>query len=170
MHVLLDARQRQQIIDEARHPLRLLAHDAEEFVAGDGVLARRTLQGFDKPSSEARRAQLVVALATKSTRMRSTRRDSVRSRKPTMAAASNPSICIGAICASNQHSTGRRSTQTVFSASPPASTRDTASSMSGDRRLRDSGSPGRMAGERLRAALTAATWVSVDNEDRPGAR
>ena len=39
--VHLDARQRQQIVDQPRHALRLLAHDGEEALARRGVVARR---------------------------------------------------------------------------------------------------------------------------------
>ena len=64
MHVLLDARQRQQIVDEARHPLRLLAHDAEEFVARVTASSRAgPCKRLDKTEQRGeRRAQLVAGV------------------------------------------------------------------------------------------------------------
>ena len=75
----LDARQRQQVVDQPRHALRLLAHDAEEarrappasFRAGPCSVSM-------KPSSEASGVRSSwLALATKSTRISSSRRASV---------------------------------------------------------------------------------------------
>src|SRR5215471_6602241 len=44
----LDPRERQQIVDQARHAVRLRLHDAEKAFPGLDVVARRTLQRFDE--------------------------------------------------------------------------------------------------------------------------
>ena len=63
MLVLLDARQHQQVIDQAAHAVRLFGHDAEEAFARRGILARRAAQGFDEPcQSGDRRLQLVAGI------------------------------------------------------------------------------------------------------------
>jgi hypothetical protein len=43
-----DPRQRQQIVDQPRHPRRLRVHDAEKALARLGILARRALQRIDE--------------------------------------------------------------------------------------------------------------------------
>ncbi len=59
----LDAAQRQEIVDEARHAVRLARHDAEEALARLRIVARRALQRFDKATQRCeRRAQLVTGV------------------------------------------------------------------------------------------------------------
>jgi hypothetical protein len=73
MRTQLDARQRQKIVDESRHALRLRLHDREES-ARARVVAGRALAGSRmKPRARASGAQLVLTLAMKSTRMVSSR-------------------------------------------------------------------------------------------------
>ena len=44
MLVLLDARQHQQVVDQAAHAVRLLGHDAEEALARGNIVPRRAAQ------------------------------------------------------------------------------------------------------------------------------
>ena len=61
--VELDARQRQEILDQTRHPRRLPAHDREKPLARFGVIARRPAQGLDKAGQCGERgAQLVTRI------------------------------------------------------------------------------------------------------------
>ena len=63
VRVELDARQRQQVVDQPRHAERLLLHDGEKALARLGVVARRTLQRLDKAEQRCeRRAQLVAGI------------------------------------------------------------------------------------------------------------
>ncbi len=63
MLLLLDPRQRQQIVDETRHPPTLLAHDAEKLLLRAKVVLRRALQRFDEAEQRGqRRAQLVAGV------------------------------------------------------------------------------------------------------------
>ncbi|HEX7968474.1 MAG TPA: hypothetical protein VF502_09655, partial [Stellaceae bacterium] len=61
MLVHLDARQRQQIVDQPRHALRLLGHDGEEAVARRGVVARRAAQRLDESGERGERRPELVA-------------------------------------------------------------------------------------------------------------
>ena len=61
--LLLDARQRQQVVDQPRHAASLLAHDGEKLVARLGVVVRRALQRFDETEHRGeRRAQFVAGV------------------------------------------------------------------------------------------------------------
>ena len=61
MRAQLDARQRQQIVDQPRHAPGLRLHDAEEPLARRRVVARRALQRVDEAGERGeRRAQLVA--------------------------------------------------------------------------------------------------------------
>ena len=63
MLVLLDARQHQQVVDQAAHALGLLGHDAEEALARGGIVARRAAQGLDEAGqSRDRRLELVAGI------------------------------------------------------------------------------------------------------------
>ena len=63
MLLLLDARQRQEIVDQPRHAPALLAHDGKESVARLRVVARRALQGLDEAEQRGeRRAQFVAGV------------------------------------------------------------------------------------------------------------
>ena len=55
MLLLLNARQRQQVLDQPRHPPPLLAHDGQEPVAGLRVVMRRALQGLDEADERSER-------------------------------------------------------------------------------------------------------------------
>ena len=46
--LLLDSRQRQQVVDEARHAGRLFLHDGKKAIARRRIVARRALQRFDE--------------------------------------------------------------------------------------------------------------------------
>ena len=59
----LDARQAQQVVDQAVHPLRLFRHDAEKPGLRRRVVRRRAAQGVDKPDQAGeRRTQLVAGV------------------------------------------------------------------------------------------------------------
>ena len=61
MRAQLDARQREQIVDQPRHAPGLRLHDAEEAFARRRIVARRALQGVDEAGERGeRRAQLVA--------------------------------------------------------------------------------------------------------------
>ena len=61
MLVHLDARQRHQVVDQARHARRLVLHDLEEALARRRVLVGRAAQGLDEADQRReRRAQLVA--------------------------------------------------------------------------------------------------------------
>ncbi len=62
-HVLveLDARQRQQILDQPRHPRRLSVHDREKPLARLGVVARRAAQSLDKAGQGGERGLQLMA-------------------------------------------------------------------------------------------------------------
>ena len=63
MLVLLDARQHQEIVDQAAHAVGLLGHDAEEALAGVGIVARRPAQGLDEAGeARDRRLELVAGV------------------------------------------------------------------------------------------------------------
>ena len=63
MRAQLDARQRQQIVDQPRHAPGLRLHDAEEAFARRRIVARRALQGLDEAGERGeRRAQLVAGI------------------------------------------------------------------------------------------------------------
>ena len=63
MLVLLDARQRQKIVDQAAHAVGLLGHDAEEALARRGIVARRPAQGLDEAGDAGdRRPELVAGV------------------------------------------------------------------------------------------------------------
>ena len=63
MRIELDARERQQVVDQPRHAPRLLLHDGKEALAGFGVIAGRSLQCLDEAGkSRERRAQLVAGI------------------------------------------------------------------------------------------------------------
>ena len=63
MLVLLDARQHQQVVDQAAHALGLLGHDAEEALARGGIVARRAAQGLDEAGqARDRRLELVAGI------------------------------------------------------------------------------------------------------------
>ena len=63
MLVLLDARQHQEVVDQAAHALGLLGHDAEEALARGGVVARRAAQGLDEAGqARDRRLELVAGI------------------------------------------------------------------------------------------------------------
>ena len=110
-----------------------------------------------KPSIEASGVRNSwLALAMKSTRMRSSRRCSVRSRSVSRAAATAPGAASsGATQTSNRRSIGTRSLHGAVSASPVASTRRIASMTSGLRSARISGSPSFKPGSRANAGLLA---------------
>ncbi len=76
----VDPRQRQQIVDQPRHPGHLRMHDAEEALARLGIVAGRALQRIDEAGHAASGVRSSwLALATKSARISSTRRSGVRS-------------------------------------------------------------------------------------------
>ena len=61
--VQLDARQRQQVLDQARHALGLLLHDRRKRSLRLGVVARRPPQGLDEADQAGqRRLQLVAGV------------------------------------------------------------------------------------------------------------
>ena len=63
MLVDLDARQRQEVVDQAAHAVGLLAHEAEEPAARGLVVAGGTLHGLDEAGQRGqRRAQLVAGI------------------------------------------------------------------------------------------------------------
>ncbi len=57
----LQPRQREQIINQPRHPLCLRLHDVEELVARPGVVARRAAQRLDKASDGGQRRSQFMA-------------------------------------------------------------------------------------------------------------
>ena len=117
-----------------------------------------------KPSSDARGVRSSwLALATKSARIRSTRRDSVRSRKVITTAGASSGRRRGATVTSKARSTGTRSRQATVSIRPEAPTRRIASRMSGSRNARASAPSGRRAGSIAFAGrLAAMTLASPD--------
>ena len=63
VHAHLDAAERKQIVDEARHALGLARHERQETRARVDVVARRSLQRLDKGAQRSeRRAQLVAGI------------------------------------------------------------------------------------------------------------
>ena len=56
-----DPRQRQQIVDQPRHPGRLRMHDAEEALARLGVLLGRPLQRIDETRQRRQRRPQFMA-------------------------------------------------------------------------------------------------------------
>ena len=63
MRLHLDAGQRQEIVDQAAHPGRLLVHDLQEAVARHRIVAGRPLQRLDEAGERGqRRAQLVAGI------------------------------------------------------------------------------------------------------------
>ena len=59
----LDAREREQVADEARHAPALVVHHLQEPVLGLGIVARRAAQGFDAADQGGqRRADLVAGV------------------------------------------------------------------------------------------------------------
>ena len=63
MGVELDARERQQIVDQPRHARRLRLHDGEKALARRRIVARRSLQRLDEAGERGeRRAQLVARI------------------------------------------------------------------------------------------------------------
>ena len=63
MLALLDPRQRQQIVDQARHPGGLGGHGPQEALARLGIVARRPGQRIDEAAQRGqRRAQLVAGI------------------------------------------------------------------------------------------------------------
>ena len=120
-----------------------------------------------KPSSEARGVRNSwLALAMKSTRMRSTRRASVRSRRVSSAAPISPvEAGSGATQTSNRRSTGTRSLHSTVSALPFAITRRRLSRTSGARRASTSGSPIFIAGSSAWAGSLAADSRPSDADD-----
>ena len=63
MRIELDARQRQQIVDQARHAPSLFLHDRQEALARLGILARRSLQRLDEAEQRReRRAQFMAGI------------------------------------------------------------------------------------------------------------
>jgi hypothetical protein len=75
MRIELDAREREQIVDQARHAVGLRLHDREELFARGAVVLGRPLQRLDETGERGERcAQLVAPLVTKSARISSTRR------------------------------------------------------------------------------------------------
>ena len=80
MRVELDARQRQQVVDQPRHARGLRLHDAEEALARRGSSRAGPCSVSMKPDSAASGVRSSwLALATKSARISSTRRSGVRS-------------------------------------------------------------------------------------------
>ena len=61
MRVELDAREREQIVDQARHAVRLHLHDGEEALARRGILARRALQRVDEARQRGERGAKLMA-------------------------------------------------------------------------------------------------------------
>src|SRR5262249_19178623 len=62
----LDPRKRHQVVDQPRHAPSLLGHDTEEFLAGSGIVLRRTLQRFDKARKRSQgRAQFMARIRDK---------------------------------------------------------------------------------------------------------
>ena len=57
----LDARQGQEIVDQALHALRLPPHDVEEPLAGLRVVAGRALQGLDEAEQRGQRGAQLMA-------------------------------------------------------------------------------------------------------------
>ncbi len=112
-----------------------------------------------KPSIEASGVRNSwLALAMKSARMRSTRRDSVKSRSVSKVATTWPDpAASGATQTSKRRSIGTRSLHSTVSASPFAMTRRNASMTSGVRKARTKGSPSLMPGSSAKAGLLAAT-------------
>ena len=63
VRVELDAREREQIVDQPRHAPRLALHDFHEALARRRIVARRPLQGVDEAGERReRRAQLVAGV------------------------------------------------------------------------------------------------------------
>jgi hypothetical protein len=63
MGAQFDAREREQVIDQACHAQALLTHDRQEAVAGGGIVASRPLQGLDEAEhGRQRRAQFVAGI------------------------------------------------------------------------------------------------------------
>jgi hypothetical protein len=59
----LDARERQEIVDQTRHSAGLRLHDVEEALAGRGIITRRPLQGLDEAGQcRKRRAQFMAGI------------------------------------------------------------------------------------------------------------
>ena len=61
MQLLLDARQRQQIVDQPRHPAPLLAHDGQEFFSRARVGLGGALQRLDEAEQRSERSAQFVA-------------------------------------------------------------------------------------------------------------
>ena len=61
MQMLLDARQREKIVDEPRHAPRLIAHDRQKALARGGIVARGALQRFDETEKRGERRPQFVA-------------------------------------------------------------------------------------------------------------
>ena len=94
-----------------------------------------------------------LALATKSTRISSTRRSGVRSCSTSSMSPAVPDS--GATCAANQRSTGTRCENSTRRGSPLAAAWRTASTISGMRSASDRGWPRASAGAIVRAAVLA---------------
>ena len=63
MRVELDAREREQVVDEAGHAGCLRLHDAQKAFARRGIIARRPLQRLDEAGERGeRRAQLMARI------------------------------------------------------------------------------------------------------------
>ncbi len=61
-----DTRQRQQILDQARHARRLFFHDRQKALLGLAVVGGRSAQGLDKADQAGqRRAQFVAGVGDK---------------------------------------------------------------------------------------------------------
>ena len=112
MRVELDARERQQIIDQARHAGGLRVHDAEKALARGGVVARRALQGFDETRERRqRRAQLMARIGDEvgAHRLDALDRREIVHGEQDEVAGRRSRVLTGATTASDQRSTGTRS-------------------------------------------------------------
>ena len=166
---LLDARQRQQIIDEARHAQRLLAHDGEKLHARSRIFARRALQRLDEAHERGeRRAQFVAGVGDEigAHALGAHRLGQVGHRD----GDGERAIERDAGDAHVEDLLDRHALEPAHGfGSPPAHTRRTASSTCGARSPIGRGSPGCNAGKSARAAVLAASMRIARVDEKNGA-
>ena len=124
VRVELDARQRQQIVDQPRHAPRLLLHDGEEAIARLGVVAGRALQGLDEAGQRRqRRAQFVAGVGDEVGAHlfdAAQRRQIMEDHQHQIGPARFGSRLTGITMISNQRSSGTRSEYSTRCSSPRA--------------------------------------------------
>ena len=152
----LDPRQRQQIVDQARHAVRLLGHDLEEALARLASWRAGPRRVSMKPWIEASGVRISwLALATKSDRIRSIISCSVCSRSASKAPRRRSPRSSGSIRAANCLVRSLLGVNETLLAEVPASAAVAAARTPGSRRIRASGRSGAVASKLRRAAALA---------------